>query len=289
MEDRKNHGYCPECGVELIRGKNHCIRCGISRKKMEQLWAANQTKKFSIDEHQAVLPGIPYVEIDSTVDKDNSTDSSDFLYVPKRQEKTSFSTLENKKRIFIGIVLVISIIFVIAILVVPGSLSNISIFPSVFSTVEEGYCMENPASRGDEVLFKPSDDIHGDFEVKITLLTCIRGEEAWELIEAASFLNMPAPYGYEYVLAKFRFEYLFSSEDMPYDLKGYEFEARKLSGEKYLVPTIVEPDPRLEGIIFPENYVVGWVAYQVDKDDPYPIVSFGADDFLRGGVWIALG
>ena len=48
---------------------------------------------------------------------------------------------------------------------------------------------------------------HELYDMKITLQEVIRGTEAWERLKKTSNTNKPADQGFEYVLARIRFEY----------------------------------------------------------------------------------
>jgi len=151
-----------------------------------------------------------------------------------------------------------------------------------------GYSRFNPAPIGTslEIEFEEISEI---YKARITLLELIRGEEAWSLIEEANPFNDPPEEGYEYILARVRFEYLEGpTPDTAYDLSPVYFTAVSEGGKDYERRFVVDPEPGIEADLYPEASHEGWVSFHVAIDDSKPTMTFGRDYKGRGGVWFKL-
>jgi hypothetical protein len=135
---------------------------------------------------------------------------------------------------------------------------------------------------------------HELYDAKITLLEVVRGEKAWERIKAASMSNERPNVGFEYILARIRFEY--SARGLPgncgHELKGNEFTALSVSGKKYETPSVVVPKPELSGRLHSGDSLEGWLLFLVAQDDSKPLMAFTADPTGAvqhgGNIWFQL-
>ncbi|MBI4267636.1 MAG: hypothetical protein HY662_02510, partial [Chloroflexi bacterium] len=128
-----------------------------------------------------------------------------------------------------------------------------------------------------------------DYEVRITLTDYIRGEQAWQRILARNMFNSPPKTGFEYILAKVRFEYL--KGPMPntaYQVSTVWFNAVSSSGKDYDTVSVVEPEPSIDGDLLPGASHEGWVSFQVAVDDTEPLMTFGRKYDGTGGLWFKL-
>jgi len=86
------------------------------------------------------------------------------------------------------------------------------------------------------------------YDAKITVIEVLRGEKAWRLVKQASPSNSPPITGFDYILARVKFE--FSARTLPapdrYDLNETQFTATDRDGHDLSVPALVAfPQPRL--------------------------------------------
>ena len=118
---------------------------------------------------------------------------------------------------------------------------------------------------------------HELYDVKITLLETVRGDRAWEMIKAAAPENKAAKDGFEYILARIRFEYAARGRpgECGHELKEDEFTALSPEGHVYDSPSVVPPSPRLNGTVHSGDTPEGWVAFSVPKNEPTALMSFG--------------
>jgi hypothetical protein len=123
------------------------------------------------------------------------------------------------------------------------------------------------------------------YDAGITVLEVMRGEKAEDLIKNASGLNTPAQNGFEYVLARIRFE--FSARGAPGDktwiLNTTQFQAFSGDGTRYGTPSIVLPEPELAGDLRSGDSREGWIAFEVAEQDRQPLMIFD-----QGNVWFQL-
>jgi len=119
--------------------------------------------------------------------------------------------------------------------------------------------------------------VHERYDIKIAVQEVVRGEEAWDLIKAASSSNKPAEAGFEYVLARIHFEYYARTKPgtCGHELKGDQFASYSSDGKKYSsASSVVPPAPELSGRVFSGESLDGWVVFQVPGDDSTPIMAF---------------
>jgi len=118
---------------------------------------------------------------------------------------------------------------------------------------------------------------HELYDVKITLLETVRGAQAWELIKGAAAANEAPQAGFEYLLARVKFEYAARGRpgDCAHELKEEEFIALSQDGRAYEPASAVPPNPRLNGTLHPGDTLEGWVAFSVPKTDASVLMSFG--------------
>jgi hypothetical protein len=157
--------------------------------------------------------------------------------------------------------------------------------PTPSATPAPGFARANPADVGTGLFIKV-DDLFKVLEARITLFEVIRGEEAWTRIKETNRFSSPPKAGFEYIIAKLRFEYLKGKgPDTKYDLNPFEFTAVSSDGKEYELQFVVGPKPELSASLYPGASHEGWVSFQVAQHDTRPLMTFGRDYQGRGGVW----
>ena len=123
------------------------------------------------------------------------------------------------------------------------------------------------------------------YDVEITVLEVLRGEKSMDLIKRASASNDPAQNGFEYILARIRFEYSARGApgDKTWDLSGSQFNAFSDDGKLYEIPSIVLPEPGLAGVLRSGDSRQGWIAFEIAKQDRKPLMTF-----IPGNIWFQL-
>ena len=118
------------------------------------------------------------------------------------------------------------------------------------------------------------------YDARITVLEIVRGSKAWDTLKRASASNAPPKPGFEFLLARVRFE--FSARTSPhhynYTLRQNQFTAMSAAGNEYKAPALtMQPAPALSGTLRSGESVEGWLAFQVPQTDRKPIMVFRED------------
>ena len=122
------------------------------------------------------------------------------------------------------------------------------------------------------------------YDVRITLLSVIRGNKAWDLIQAASETNRPPEAGFEYLLVRIRIACdAMGDSAIPYKVKPDVFKVYDTTNHGYASPAVLPPELALIGRVFRSNDVrEGWIPFLVAKDHKRLFM------FFSGGLWFQL-
>jgi len=119
------------------------------------------------------------------------------------------------------------------------------------------------------------------YDITITNLEVIRGQEALARIKAASASNPAPPAGMEYILARVKFELKgrYVSDTMPLDIgkDPLQWIALRSDLTEIAKPNVTAPAPALVGRVEPGKSIEGWVAFAVETGDAKPIMVFDPD------------
>jgi len=141
----------------------------------------------------------------------------------------------------------------------------------------------NPAAIGSRVrsMVELGSVYTNVYDIAITVLETVRGKEAIERLKAASPSNpMPAE-GFEYVLARIKFEFKGRAvtDTIPFDLGNAPLQWVALAQDLTEYPriSVTPPKPALAGTVNPGQSAEGWVAFAVDRKDSKPVMVFDPD------------
>ena len=137
------------------------------------------------------------------------------------------------------------------------------------------------------------------YNVEITLLQTVRGNEAWERVKAQGVTDESPKVGFEYILTKIRLGYFRRSrggKDEPYTMTEDQFVAVSSDGKtEYEIPHASrQPEPALIGYTFKAGESrEGWILLEVSKDEKKPLLIYKRkrDDGVYGiwgHVWLQL-
>jgi hypothetical protein len=118
------------------------------------------------------------------------------------------------------------------------------------------------------------------YDAKITVIEVMRGERTLDLLEKQNASNRQPDSGFEYVLARVRFEFTARGKpgDKIYDLREDQFVAFSSdSSAQYSGTNTVPPTPRLAGTLHSGESMEGWVVFIVAHNDRKPFMAFRAD------------
>ncbi len=141
----------------------------------------------------------------------------------------------------------------------------------------------NPAAIGSPVrsMIELGSVYTNIYDIAITVLETVRGKEAMDRLKAANPENKTPPEGFEYVLARIKFDFKGRavSDKLPFDLGNDPLQWIALSSDltEYPKVSLTAPKPALVGRVIPGNALEGWVAFAVDIKDGKPVMVFDPD------------
>jgi hypothetical protein len=140
----------------------------------------------------------------------------------------------------------------------------------------------SPISAGSPVSY----ECYYDSGCTVSVLSTVRGADAWAAIEDANMFNDKPAEGMEYVLIDVLLSY--DKGEDPLVGRRITFKsASTLTGQLYDDPSVVEPEPGVDDLeLLPGAKAEGWVAIQVPIDDPSPILVLY--DASEGYIYVAL-
>ena len=135
---------------------------------------------------------------------------------------------------------------------------------------------------------------HELYNMKITLLEVIRGDNAWKRLQTTSSTNKPAGSRFEYILARVRFEYYARGKPglCVHNLTPEQFTACSVEGVDYPEADVILPQPEMQGDLRSGESIEGWIALLVPITDRKPLLYYSADAGAAvqhgGGKWFKL-
>ena len=122
----------------------------------------------------------------------------------------------------------------------------------------------------------------------ISVTEVLRGDDAWELIQAAHRFNAPAQEGMEYLAARIRMTYSRGPEGQTDWVHQLDFGMLSSQGLDYNIPFWLQPpEPFLSARLYPGATIEAWTVWQVAIDDPAPMLIFGLDSFYRSKAYFS--
>ncbi len=173
--------------------------------------------------------------------------------------------MNNKSKTFIAVLLVLA--------------AAASLHPAI----AQDNSSTNPAAVGSRVrsMVELGSVYSSIYDIAITVLETVRGKEAMERLKAASPDNKMPAEGFEYILARIKFELKGRAvtDNLTFDLGNAPLQWIALSPDltEYPRVSVAVPKPALAGQVKPEDSVEGWVAFAVDRKDSKPVMVFDPD------------
>jgi hypothetical protein len=119
------------------------------------------------------------------------------------------------------------------------------------------------------------------YDITVTLLETVRGKDAMNLLKKADSDNPQPPKGFEYILARVRFEMKARavSDKLTFDLGDSPLQWTALASDltEYPRVSVTVPAPALKGTVKPGASVEGWLAFAVETGDSKPVMVFSPD------------
>jgi hypothetical protein len=151
----------------------------------------------------------------------------------------------------------------------------------------QGNSHTNPAGKGVPVksVVEIGSVAASNYDVTITLLETLRGKAAMDRLAAANADNKPPKSGFEYVLARVKFELKgrATSDSKPFDLASSPFQWVAFSSDfnQYESASVIAPKPELKGLVKPGEAAEGWLVFAVEQKESKPVMTF---DPASGGA-----
>jgi uncharacterized protein DUF4352 len=123
------------------------------------------------------------------------------------------------------------------------------------------------------------------FEVSIDQVV----RDAWPLVQKANRFNRAPDDSFGYLAVKLTMRYFTGPSDDAFQVSGTDF---KLVGSDRILrqtASIIDPEPKLLGSIYPGSTVTGYVVYEVPKNESAQVLLFETNFNGERGVWFALG
>ena len=133
------------------------------------------------------------------------------------------------------------------------------------------------------------------YDAKITVIEIVRSEKAWGMVKQASEANPAPKQGFEYVLARVRFEFAArtSLAHYSYDVEPNQFTATERDGRAIAAASLAAPPaPVLKGKLRSGDSLEGWLVFLVPQKVSQPLMVFREDvgdvSHVGGGTWFEL-
>lgn len=130
-----------------------------------------------------------------------------------------------------------------------------------------------------------------NYDVTITVLEVIRGVAAAERLKVVDASLKPAPAGFEYLLARVRFELRGRAVSDRGAFQVGVSPAEWLAHSATLVPyapiSVTVPQPALKGSVRAGATLEGWLAFSVEQKESRPVMVFdpsGGGGMGRGSI-----
>ena len=165
---------------------------------------------------------------------------------------------------------------------------NINVNTSSSSSTSESSKPSNTNSRSNPAagvsMPYQVNDILDNYSGQVSILTTKRGIEANRMIARANPFNDEPKEGYEYILAKVKITVDKNKSEGSVDLSSVKYKLISSSGVEYDNVAVV-PDPAYGTSVYAGGAHVGWIAFQVKKDDANPLIVYNRSYDGTGGVW----
>lgn len=149
--------------------------------------------------------------------------------------------------------------------------------PAAFAQVNS---YDRPASVGEPVksIVQIGPMNTSNYDVTITLLETVRGSQAMHLLQVADMAVKPPATGYDYVLARIRFQLQGRAvTDIGTFVLGespFQWVAYSANLDQYDNVAVTPPKPVLQGPVKSGEMKEGWLAFTVANNESKPILTF---------------
>ena len=118
------------------------------------------------------------------------------------------------------------------------------------------------------------------------ILEVLRGDEAWDMLLAASEWNDPPDAGFEYVLVKIAAEH--TGGNKAEKISYSDFDVTGSDAILYEIPWMTNPDPELDAELMPGGVAEGWASFTVQEGEENLILVYDVWGWDEGPLYFAL-
>lgn len=138
-----------------------------------------------------------------------------------------------------------------------------------------GSTRTNPAKIGDTVVVRDKSYRVGEYELEMTLLDIIRGDEAEKIIIEGNKFNDKTDENHDYILAKFKIHITYTENDKPLDINSVSFDSVNSNGVEYSeFYSVSGLKNEINRDMYQGSTFEGWTYFLVEKDDVAPKAVF---------------
>ena len=112
-------------------------------------------------------------------------------------------------------------------------------------------------------------------------------QDAYPFLQQANRFNRPPGEGSRYVGVLVDVRYIEGPEDQAYRVEQSDFRASAPDDLLRDPTALIDPEPRLRADIYPGSTLIGWVFFELPRDQPTAVV-WQTSFFGERGVWFAL-
>ncbi len=118
-----------------------------------------------------------------------------------------------------------------------------------------GTTAEEPAPYGEQVTTE---------DWQLTIAEVVRGDTAWQLVQAANMFNDPPAARMQYLAVQLHVRYIGTS-DKARSVYSHSFAIQDNDGITYEAPSVVDPEPDIDVNLYPGGEHTGWVILQAPR------------------------
>ncbi len=141
----------------------------------------------------------------------------------------------------------------------------------------------NPYSIGETATFDGYDTLFDPFRADVSVQEVFRGPQALQMVKDASSLNPEPRSGQEYMVAQVLVKITASLNGESVGVSPYFFSLARQDGRMYGDVTLFRAIPPVLSTINVGETSIGYICFQVDKDDEDPFIVFLSR--AHGGIW----
>lgn len=123
---------------------------------------------------------------------------------------------------------------------------------------------------------------------QLVVLDVVKGDEAWAQILDTNQFNDPPEDGMAYIMVKLRARYI-GTNDEGEDISYSPFSLMTTAGDEFGHPSVVQPEPELDYILYPGGEAEGWIVLTMPEEIKNLTLFFSPDSSGANDRYLSLG